>query len=221
MRTPPKWGGRSTGAPYACQISRIRSRHRGGPAGPPACWLTSRPRSSASCRHCCSPRGHRGRGHRERRPTGDESRDRRPDRRVGNREDRSRHQTMSEEHPSLTRCALMLRIAPAAAAAGPAASPACRPCKRYAIPAPYPLRTSARSNVPTVAIAGSLPTAVPGVRVSDGTHCRPSRACARAYVQHELPPGYSAIPNALLMSSRPSSISSFSSRRTAIRTYWP
>jgi hypothetical protein len=64
----------------------------------------------------------------------------------------------------------MLPFAPAAVAPVLAASPACRPCKRYAIPAPYPLRTLAPSNVPKVAIAGSLPTAAPLVRVS-------SRSC--------------------------------------------
>jgi hypothetical protein len=52
----------------------------------------------------------------------------------------------------LTRCASMLRIASAAVAPVPAASPAYRPCKRYAIPAPYRLRTSAPSNVSKVAM---------------------------------------------------------------------
>jgi hypothetical protein len=60
----------------------------------------------------------------------------------------------------------MLRLAPAAVAPVPPASPACRPCRGYAIPAPYGRRTLALSNVPTVASCGSAPLAAPGVRVS-------------------------------------------------------
>jgi hypothetical protein len=60
----------------------------------------------------------------------------------------------------------MLRLSPAAVAPVPVASPACRPCKGYAILAPYPLRASALLNIPKAAIARSLPTAAPGVRGS-------------------------------------------------------
>ena len=88
---------------------------------------------------------------------------------------------LSEEHRGLTRCALMLPFAPAAVAPVRVVSPAYRPCKRYAIPAPYPLRTSAPSNVPKVAIAGSLPTAAPGVRVSASSSLLPFDSLSGAF----------------------------------------
>jgi hypothetical protein len=62
--------------------------------------------------------------------------------------------------------------APAAVASVPAVSHAGRPCKGYAIPAPYRFLTSVPSSVPKVAIAGSAPTAAPGApRASRSPFC--------------------------------------------------
>jgi hypothetical protein len=88
----------------------------------------------------------------------------------GSRRQDGRARRISSRAIRFTRCAAMLRLAPAAVAPVREVSPACRPCKRSAMPAPYRRRTLARPLSPTAARCESAPTAGAGVPVS-------SRSC--------------------------------------------